>query len=728
MAGRWNLRIGSSPNQSYVGTNMVYVCAEDFSATDCIKFPFLRIGTNAYRYEGNKTIERGMVGLNAVQRKSSGVSASVPVECVGLEKVVTAESISFEISPVVKGKAPQGGVDAAELEKILFIVFDKQPFRQGQEFVVDYMGTNLILSVMAISPTAQEFAALTVNHSLVSFSKAPDSGIELKNMKSSTSSNVIFKSNFDFMSLGIGGLDQQFDKIFRRAFASRIFPHDVVEKLHIKHVKGILLYGPPGTGKTLIARQIGKLLNCKEPKIVNGPEVLSKYVGESEERVRKLFEDAENDQRAHGNESQIHLIIFDEIDAICKQRGTVRNGTGVNDSVVNQLLSKMDGVEALNNVLIIGMTNRKDMIDEALLRPGRFEVHIEIGLPDESGRVQIFAIHTSHLKKNNVLEEDVSLLHLAHVTKNYSGAEIEGLVKSAVAFAFHRQIDPNNLGKPIDASKLRVTRQDFEQALTEVKPAFGVSEEEISTFLGMGLLDYGPRFSRLRSVLATLTRQVASSDKTNLMSILLDGEPGSGKTAIAAHTAVQAEFPFVKIISPELMVGDSEAVKCSRIAKVFEDAYKSPLSIIVLDNIERLIEYVDIGPRFSNAVLQTILVLLGKKPPMDRKLLILGTTSYPTVLKPMEILDAFNVVVTVHTLSPDEILSFSQQVLSRYLKNAGSVDDLRPVLPSHIGVKKLLLVLDMVRARADDQGPDTQATPDLMQECFQACGCYSDSL
>lgn len=148
----------------------------------------------------------------------------------------------------------------------------------------------------------------------------------------------------------------------------------------------MLLYGPPGTGKTLIARKIAMALECDDPKIVNGPEIFDKYVGGSEEKMRKLFEEAEKDELAMGDESKLHIIIFDEIDAICKPRGSITSGTGVHESVVNQFLSKIDGVNSLNNILVIGMTNRKDMIDEAVLRPGRLEIKIEIGLPDEFGR------------------------------------------------------------------------------------------------------------------------------------------------------------------------------------------------------------------------------------------------------------------------------------------------------------------------------------------------------
>lgn len=181
----------------------------------------------------------------------------------------------------------------------------------------------------------------------------------------------------DFEKLGIGGLDAEFTKIFRRAFASRIFPAEIAAKLGTKHVRGLMLYGPPGCGKTLIARQISKVLqgdggsSSREPKIVSGPEVLNKYVGGSEEKIRELFAEAEEEQQLAGDESELHVIIFDEIDAICKSRGSTRDGTGVGDSVVNQLLSKIDGVNSLNNILLIGMTNRLDMIDSALLRPGK---------------------------------------------------------------------------------------------------------------------------------------------------------------------------------------------------------------------------------------------------------------------------------------------------------------------------------------------------------------------
>jgi vesicle-fusing ATPase len=253
-----------------------------------------------------------------------------------------------------------------------------------------------------------------------------------------------------------------------------------MEQLGCSHVKGILLHGPPGTGKTLMARQIGKMLNATEPRIVNGPEILDKYVGESEKNIRELFALAEADEQRLGANSPLHIIIFDEIDAICKKRGSVAGNTGVNDTVVNQLLSKIDGVDQLNNILVIGMTNRADMIDEALTRPGRLEVSVEIGLPNEPGRLQIINIHTCTMVSHKKMAADVDLAELASLTKNFSGAEIAGLVRAAQSCALNRLVKADSKVE-VDlkaAEDLLVTRADFLHALQhDIKPALGSAED-----------------------------------------------------------------------------------------------------------------------------------------------------------------------------------------------------------------------------------------------------------
>ncbi|EPS64806.1 n-ethylmaleimide sensitive fusion protein, partial [Genlisea aurea] len=346
------------------------------------------------------------------------------------------------------------------------------------------------------------------------------------NQREAASSNIFKHKEFNLQSFGVGGLSAQFVEIFRRAFASRVFPPHVASKLGVKHVKGMLLYGPPGTGKTLLARQIGKMLNGKEPKIVNGPEVLSKFVGESEKNVRDLFADAEHDQRTKGDQSDLHIIIFDEIDAICKSRGSNRDGTGVQDNIVNQLLTKIDGVESLNNVLLIGMTNRKDLLDEALLRPGRLELQVEINLPDENGRLQILQIHTNKMKENSFLSPDVNLEELAARTKNFSGAELEGVVKSAVSFALNRQLSMDDLTKPVDEENIKVTMDDFRNAVVEVTPAFGASTDVLDRCRVNGIVDCGTRHEFIYQRTMLLAEQVKDSGRSPLITSLLEGPSG----------------------------------------------------------------------------------------------------------------------------------------------------------------------------------------------------------
>lgn len=553
---------------------------------------------------------------------------------------------------------------------------------------------------------------IITRHTQMNFFKDAQTGINVKASNRRPAANSIIQPGFKFEDMGIGGLDSEFSTIFRRAFASRIFPPGLVEKLGIQHVKGLLLYGPPGTGKTLIARQIGKMLNAREPKIINGPEVLNKYVGQSEENIRKMFADAEKEYREKGDESGLHIIIFDELDAVCKQRGSGAGGggTGVGDSVVNQLLSKLDGVDQLNNILLIGMTNRLDMIDEALLRPGRLEVHMEISLPDEKGRSQILKIHTERMRNNNVMDTDVDLVELAHMTKNFSGAEIAGLVKSASSFAFSRHVKVGTMASiNDDVVDMKVNRSDFHHAMDEVKPAFGVSEEELSSRIQYGVIHYSETINEILREGELFVKQVGKAESTPLFSVLLHGPTGSGKTALAARIAIDSGFPFIKLISPEDMVGFSEPAKIQHISRVFDAAYKSRTSIVVVDNIERIIDWVPIGPRFSNSVLQALMVFLRKQPTHGRRLLVLATTTERALMKQLDVYNSFNSDIMVPNVRSfgelryvmEQSGAFDAQEIARALEGVGGLaDDGR----LSVGIKKILLGIETAKQDVDKVG------------------------
>ncbi|KAG8689851.1 transport between ER and Golgi ATPase protein [Ceratobasidium sp. 423] len=635
-----------------------------------------------------------------------GDSVSVePLELESRGNDIYLGSLDLEVGLWNPKQLVDQQISADEMSQNFVKAYNGQVFTPGQILVFDFHGITLkcivtglqVVELAAIQskrgdanagPSAGRTGIL-MPQTEVNFIKAGDSTLKIKSSARKPAANAIIAPNFKFEDMGIGGLDQEFGAIFRRAFASRVFPSGLIEKLGIQHVKGILLYGSPGTGKTLMARQIGKMLNAREPKIVNGPEILNKYVGASEENIRKLFADAEKEYKAKGEESGLHIIIFDELDAICKQRGSTNNGTGVGDSVVNQLLSKMDGVDQLNNVLIIGMTNRKDMIDEALLRPGRLEVHMEISLPDENGRLQILNIHTASMRKHGVLDSDVDLGELAARTKNFSGAELNGLIKSATSFAMNRHVKVGTMaGISDDIEDLRVNMGDFNYALEEVHPAFGVAEEELAQVIQNGIIHFD------KDVDATLR----------------DGPPSAGKTAMAATIAQASEFPFIKLVSPDHMVGFSEPQKIAAITKVFQDSYRSPLSVIVVDNIERLLDWVPIGPRFSNGVLQALMVLMAKRPPAGKRLLVIATTSIRPMLTDMQMSEVFDAELRISPISTLAALSkvfedvelFRSPAEHREALNQLQIAGFGAEGKLNIGVKKVLSIVEMARQEPED--------------------------
>ena len=493
---------------------------------------------------------------------------------------------------------------------------------------------------------------------------AEDTNIDLasdsSNLKISSKvmkAKALTKFGFNFNEMGVGGLDTEISNIFRRAFTTRLYPAAYLEKYGIHHVKGILLYGPPGTGKTLIARTLANALNVKEFKVVNGPELFDKYVGETEKKIRDLFANAEKDQKDNGDDAGLHVIVFDEIDSLCRARGTVNTGTGVHDSAVNQLLTKIDGVNSLNNIIVIGMTNRKDLIDEAILRPGRLELHIEIGLPDEKGRQQIFNIHTKKMRENKVLGDDVDLAQLAKLTKNYTGADIESMVKLACSNALSQGLNFGSSKINVNQEH-KVTMQNFLDAFGEIQPMFGLKSTELENCIQFGMINYGTNYEILSSKISSLFDQIKNSNVISLLSVLLEGEPGCGKTALASYLALHSGFPYVKIISPDSLVKYMESGKYTAIYNTFEDGYKSPCSIIILDNIEKLIEYIRIGPRFSNLLLQTLSVYIKKLPPKKgKKMLIIGTTSCASQLDELGLIDCFDRKIQIPNLTKNEILN-----------------------------------------------------------------------
>lgn len=474
-----------------------------------------------------------------------------------------------------------------ELISYIYDIFKNHYFYPKQSLLMKYNNLTLIIDVVS-------HADGYINDQTIITLESSDCNVVI--VANNTLNKEFFKNDFDFSTIGIGGLNNQLAMTFRRALSTRAYSQQTIDKLGIKHVKGILLYGIAGTGKTLIARKIGALISTIKPKIVNGPEVMNKYVGGSEENIRNLFKEAIED-----NSNQLHVIIFDEIDAICRKRGDDKYG----DRMVNQLLSMIDGVNALNNIFIIAMTNRKELIDEALLRAGRIEIHINIDLPTLEGRKEIFKIHTEKMYHNGYIENiDYDLL--ADETPYYTGAEIEAIVNNAVSRSLYESLQKED-------ENIIVTMNHFLKACKEVKPLMSSNHDKLKYVLGNDdISDH--LYKELQNAIIHDAR---------LKVIIVNN--GYHFTQTAAKFLLDCNMNYKDILIPKDIINMNDFERSNYIVDVFNRAYDVKNSIIVIDELELCINYTVIGNSvtFSNKVYQTIMSLLKILPPLEHQLTVI---------------------------------------------------------------------------------------------------------
>jgi transitional endoplasmic reticulum ATPase len=251
----------------------------------------------------------------------------------------------------------------------------------------------------------------------------------------------------------IGGLEDVKQQL-KEAVVWPLKHPEFFTEMGIEPPKGILLFGPPGTGKTLLAKAAATESQANFIA-VRGPEILSKWVGESEKAIREIFRKA--------RQAAPTIVFFDEIDSIAARRG--RDVSGVIDRIVNQLLTEMDGIEPLQRVTVIAATNRPDLLDPALLRPGRFDRLIYVPPPDKKARLEIFKVHTRRMP----LADDVDLEKLAEMTQGYTGADIAAVCREAALIALRENMKP-----------VSVSMKHFEKALQAIKPS--LKKEDIARY------------------------------------------------------------------------------------------------------------------------------------------------------------------------------------------------------------------------------------------------------
>jgi len=377
----------------------------------------------------------------------------------------------------------------------------------------------------------------------------------------------------------VGGLDNELDQVREMIELPMTHP-ELFQALGIEPPQGVLLHGPPGTGKTLIAKAVANEIDA-DFSTISGPEIMSKYHGESEERLREVFEEASENEPA--------IIFIDEIDSIAPKRDDTQGE--VERRVVAQLLSLMDGLEDRGQVTVIGTTNRFDSIDNALRRGGRFDREIEIGAPDTEGRKEVLQIHTREMP----LAEDVDLDQYAQNTHGFVGADLQSLVREAAMNALRRVRPDLDLdGDEIDAETLetlQVTDADMRKALREISPS-ALREVFIETpdvtWEDVGGL--AETKARLQEAVQWPLEHADAYKHVDLQStkgILLHGPPGTGKTLLAKAVANEANSNFISIKGPELFdkyVGESE----KGVREIFEKARSNAPTVIFFDEIDAI--------------------------------------------------------------------------------------------------------------------------------------------
>ncbi len=423
----------------------------------------------------------------------------------------------------------------------------------------------------------------------------------------------------------IGGLSEEIKKI-RELVEIPLKHPEIFERLGIQPPKGILLHGPPGTGKTLLAKAVA---NESEANFIllNGPEIMSKFYGESEKKIRDIFEEAEKTAPT--------IIFIDELDAIAPKREEV---TGeVERRVVSQLLSMMDGLKSRGKVVVIGATNRPNALDPALRRPGRFDRELEISVPGKEGRLAILKIHT----RNMPLDKKVILDELASVTHGFVGADLEALTKEA-AIGVLRKILPQmkldgeeKIPQEI-LEKLIVKHEDFTDALKTVRPS-AMREVLVETpnvdWKDVGGLDSVKQ--ELQEAVEWPMKYAESFERMGIRpsrGVLLYGPPGTGKTLLAKAVAKESEANFIQVKGPSLLsmwVGKSE----EGMRKVFERARQVAPCVIFFDEIDSLAgrRGMEQGTKVTERVLNQLLAEMDGLEDL-KDILVIGATNRPDML------------------------------------------------------------------------------------------------
>ncbi len=542
----------------------------------------------------------GIIRMDGATRRNAGVALD---ERVGIKKVVAKNAEKIVFSPTEQLRL-QGG------EEYLKQVLDGRVIAKGDTITLNVMGNKIDLIVTSFAPTGE--AVMMFNGTEVKVSDKPVGN-----------KGDVPKTSYD----DIGGLGDAVRKI-REMVELPLRHPELFKRLGVEAPKGVLLHGPPGTGKTMLAKAVAGETSSNFITI-GGPEIVSKFYGESEGKLREIFKEAE--------ENAPSIIFIDEIDSIAPKREEV---TGEEERrIVAQLLSLMDGLNSRGKVVVIGATNRPNSIDEALRRPGRFDREIEIGIPDRDGRLEILQIHTRGMP----LADDVDLNWLADKTHGYSGADISALTKEAAMAALRRvlpEVDLEAEEIPREVlNRISVTRDDFKAALRDMQPS--TMREVLIEKPNVRWEDIGALENAKQELKEAVEWPLKYGKVFEHMSakppkgILLYGPPGTGKTMLAKAVATESEANFIAVKGPEFLnkwVGESEKA----VRETFRKARQASPCVIFMDEIDSIAPERGKGGGDDGVTERVISQMLTEMDGLEslNNVVVIAATNRPDIMDP----------------------------------------------------------------------------------------------
>ena len=425
----------------------------------------------------------------------------------------------------------------------------------------------------------------------------------------------------------VGGLDEEVKKV-REMIELPLRHPELFDKLGVEAPKGVLLHGPPGTGKTLLARAVANETNSNFQSL-SGPEVMSKFYGQSDENIREIFKNAE--------ENAPSIIFIDEIDSIAPKRDEVSGE--VERRVVAQILALMDGLESRGKVVVIGATNRPNALDPALRRPGRFDREIEIGIPNRKARWEILKIHTRGMP----IDKNVRLSKLSDLTHGFVGADLAALTREAAMRALRRILPSINIEEeeipPELLNDLIVHDKDFKEALRELEPS--ALREVIIENPNVNWADIGGLANVKQELIESIEWPLKFPKLFDHMKgetpkgILLYGPPGTGKTLLAKAVATETEANFISVKGPEFLskwVGESEKA----VRETFRKAKQAAPCIVFFDEIDAIVPVRGGGFGDSKVTERIISQILTELDGLEslHDIVVIGATNRPDMIDP----------------------------------------------------------------------------------------------